>query len=337
VKLIAEPWDVGEGGYQVGNFPAQWSEWNGKYRDEVRDFWRGAEHSVAEFGYRFTGSSDLYQPNGRTPYASINFVTCHDGFTLTDLVSYDDKHNEANGEDNRDGTSDNRSWNCGVEGPTDDEAVNAIRRRQRRNLLATLMLSQGVPMLLGGDELGRTQRGNNNAYCQDDEISWYDWTSTDEDLLEFVRRLIALRLAHPVFRRREFFQGRPIQGESIDDIGWFAPDGERMTDDMWRTGGNLALGVFLNGDALPSLGPRGERITDDSFFAMFNASDTDLDFVLPDVSFGAEWKRVLDTGPDDVDLALPHRDDGRFPAGKAVPVVARSLVLLRRLPEGPMG
>jgi glycogen operon protein len=337
VKLIAEPWDVGEGGYQVGNFPPLWSEWNGKYRDEVRDFWRGADHSVAEFGFRFTGSSDLYQPNGRTPYASINFVTCHDGFTLDDLVSYNDKHNEANGEDNNDGTSDNRSWNCGVEGPTDDDAVSALRRRQRRNLLATLMLSQGVPMLLGGDELGRTQQGNNNAYCQDNEISWFDWSRKDQDLVEFVRRLIALRLAHPVFRRREFFQGRPIQGESIDDIGWFAPDGERMTDDMWRTGGNLALGVFLNGDALPSRGPRGEAITDDSFFAMFNASDTDLDFTLPDGSFGAEWLLVLDTGPDDVDDGLPHRVTQRFGAGRTVPVVERSLVLLRRLPEGPMG
>jgi isoamylase len=337
VKLIAEPWDVGEGGYQVGNFPPLWSEWNGRYRDEVRDFWRGADHSVAEFGFRFTGSSDLYQPNGRTPYASINFVTCHDGFTLTDLVSYDHKHNEANGEDNQDGTSDNRSWNCGVEGPTDDEEVNRLRRRQRRNLLATLMLSQGVPMLLGGDELGRTQGGNNNAYCQDNATSWYDWSAPDRDLLEYVRRLIALRLAHPVFRRREFFQGRPIQGESIDDIGWFAPDGERMTDDMWRTGGNLAIGVFLNGDALPSVGPRGERITDDSFFATFNASDTDLDFVLPDAEFGSEWMRVLDTAPDEVDVCLPHRDDGRFAAGKAVPVMARSVVLMRRLPDDESG
>jgi glycogen operon protein len=336
-KLIAEPWDVGEGGYQVGNFPPLWSEWNGKYRDEVRDFWRCAEHSVAEFGYRVTGSSDLYQPNGRTPYASINFVTCHDGFTLTDLVSYNDKHNEANGEHNNDGTTDNRSWNCGVEGPTDEEVVNALRRRQRRNLLATLMLSQGVPMLLGGDELGRTQQGNNNAYCQDDEISWYDWSQKDVELLEYVRRLIRLRREHPVFRRREFFRGRPIQGDDVDDIGWFAPDGERMNDDMWKTGGNLAIGVFLNGAALPNVGPRGERITDQSFFAMFNASDAGLDFVLPDAAFAASWCRVLDTAPDDVDEALPVGGDGHFAAGAAVPVMNRSLVLLRRMHDEASG
>jgi len=336
-KLIAEPWDVGEGGYQVGNFPPLWSEWNGKYRDEVRDFWRGAEHSVAEFGYRVTGSSDLYQPNGRTPYASINFVTCHDGFTMTDLVSYNEKHNAANGEDNNDGTTDNRSWNCGVEGPTDDEAVNALRRRQRRNLLATLMLSQGVPMLLGGDELGRTQRGNNNAYCQDDEISWYDWSQKDAELLEYTRRLIRLRLDHPTFRRREFFKGRPIQGADVEDIGWFAPEGQRMTDESWQSGGNLAIGVFLNGDALPNLGPRGERITDQSFFAMFNASDAELDFMLPDEEFGSTWCRVLDTGPDDVDEGLPLGGDGQFTAGSAVPVMDRSLVLLRRMDDGEPG
>ncbi|HEY6533795.1 MAG TPA: glycogen debranching protein GlgX [Acidimicrobiales bacterium] len=336
-KLIAEPWDVGEGGYQVGNFPPLWSEWNGKYRDEVRDFWRGAEHSVAEFGYRVTGSSDLYQPNGRTPYASINFVTCHDGFSLTDLVSYNEKHNEANGEDNNDGTTDNRSWNCGVEGPTDDEAVNALRRRQRRNLLATLMLSQGVPMLLGGDELGRTQDGNNNAYCQDNAMSWYDWSQKDVALLEYVRRLIRLRRDHPTFRRREFFRGRPIQGADVDDIGWFAPDGERMTDENWRHGGNLAIGVFLNGDPLPNVGPRGERITDRSFFAMFNASDTGLDFVLPDAAFGTSWCRVLDTAPDDVDESLPLGGDGHFAAGAAVPVTDRSLVLLRRMDDGDAG
>ena len=237
VKLIAEPWDVGEGGYQVGNFPPLWSEWNGKYRDEVRDFWRGADHTVAEFGYRFTGSSDLYQSNGRTPSASINFVTAHDGFTLTDLVSYESKHNEANGEDNQDGTDDNRSWNGGVEGPTDDADVLALRRRQRRNLLATLLLSQGVPMLLGGDEIGRTQSGNNNAYAQDNEISWYDWDHVDTDLLAFTRRVSELRRRHPVFRRRKWFQGRPIMGEQADDIEWFTPDG--ADHDRGRLEGHL--------------------------------------------------------------------------------------------------
>ena len=291
MKLIAEPWDVGEGGYQVGNFPALWSEWNGKYRDETRDFWRGAEHTVAEFGYRFTGSSDLYQPNGRTPSASINFVTAHDGFTLHDLVSYDDKHNDANGEDNRDGTDDNRSWNCGAEGPTDDEQVNALRRRQRRNLLTTLMLSQGVPMLLGGDEMGRTQGGNNNAYCQDNEVSWYDWSAVDHDLLDFTRRLVSLRRAHRVFRRRRFFQGQPIMGEHIDDIGWFTPKGVPMSDDDWQTGSNRSIGVFLNGEALPGQGPRGERLADDSFFVAFNASDGDEEFHLPDETYGTAWMR----------------------------------------------
>ncbi len=337
VKLIAEPWDVGEGGYQVGNFPPLWSEWNGKYRDEVRDFWRGADHTVAEFGYRFTGSSDLYQPNGRTPYASINFVTCHDGFTLEDLVSYNAKHNDANGEGNNDGTSDNRSWNCGVEGPTDDEQVLALRRRQRRNLLVTLFLSQGVPMLLGGDELGRTQRGNNNAYCQDDDLSWYDWESADADLLEFTSRMIAFRLDHRVFRRRQFFQGRPIQGEEVDDIGWFAPDGQPMTDESWRNGDNRSIGVFLNGDALPSRGRRGEPISDDSFIALFNASNDHIDFVLPDATYGERWCRVIDTSRDDVDDALPIGGDGSFDAGQAVPVVDRSLIVLRRMADAGTG
>ncbi len=333
VKLIAEPWDVGEGGYQVGNFPALWSEWNGKYRDETRDFWRGAEHTVAEFGYRFTGSSDLYQPNGRTPSASINFVTAHDGFTLHDLVSYDGKHNEANGEDNRDGTDDNRSWNCGAEGPTDDEQVNALRRRQRRNLLTTLLLSQGVPMLLGGDEMGRTQGGNNNAYCQDNEVSWYDWSAVDHDLLDFTRQLVALRRAHRVFRRRRFFQGQPIMGEHIDDIGWFTPKGVPMSDDDWQTGSNRSIGVFLNGEALPGQGPRGERLTDDSFFVAFNASDGDEEFHLPDETYGTAWSVRLDTGPDDTVVAFPRKGERVYTAGTPVSVTSRSTVVLQRLED----
>jgi isoamylase len=331
VKLIAEPWDVGEGGYQVGNFPPLWSEWNGKYRDETRDFWRGADHTVAEFGYRFTGSSDLYQATGRTPSASINFITAHDGFTLTDLVSYDEKHNEANHEDNRDGTTDNRSWNCGVEGPTTDEAVNALRRRQRRNLLATLMLSQGVPMLLGGDEIGRTQHGNNNAYCQDDELSWYDWASVDEDLLEFTRRLVQLRHDHGVFRRGRFFQGRPIKGDDIDDIGWFTPRGEPMSDADWQTGSNRSIGIFLNGEALLGRGAQGERVIDDSFFAAFNADADDVDFRLPDETYGSAWCVALDTSQDDVVQAFPRRRERICIAGTPVTVPGRSVVLLRRL------
>jgi glycogen operon protein len=337
VKLIAEPWDVGEGGYQVGNFPALWSEWNGRYRDEVRDFWRGADHSVAEFGYRFTGSSDLYQANGRTPSASINFVTAHDGFTLDDLVSYEHKRNEANGEDNNDGTTDNRSWNCGAEGPTDDEAVNALRRRQRRNFLVTLMLSQGVPMLLGGDELGRTQRGNNNAYCQDNDVSWYDWETVDRDLLTFTSRLIHLRRTHGVFRRRRFFQGQPIMGEDIDDIGWFTPFGTEMSEQDWTTGSNRCIGVFLNGEALLGRGPRNERILDDSFFAVFNASGDDVVFVLPDASYGNDWTIVLDTALDDAELAFPPGRDGHHAAGATLPVTSRSVVLLRRVDGGIAG
>src|SRR6202035_1917675 len=260
VKLIAEPWDVGEGGYQVGNFPPLWSEWNGKYRDTVRDSWRGQPYTLAEFASRLTGSSDLYETSGRRPVASINFVTCHDGFTLTDLVSYNRKHNDANGEDGADGTNDNRSWNCGAEGPTSDPAVRALRARQRLNFLATLLCSQGVPMLLAGDELGRTQRGNNNAYCQDHEISWVDWTAVDRPLLEFTRWVIAFRRDHPVFRRRRFFQGRPIRGTL--DIGWFKPDGKSMTDEDWDVGYARSLGMFLNGTGIQSHDERGSLITD---------------------------------------------------------------------------
>ncbi|MEZ5144012.1 MAG: glycogen debranching protein GlgX [Acidimicrobiales bacterium] len=331
VKLIAEPWDVGEGGYQVGNFPPLWSEWNGKYRDEVRDFWRGSDHSMAEFGYRFTGSSDLYESNGRTPAASINFLTAHDGFTLTDLVSYNDKHNEANGEQGRDGSDDNRSWNCGVEGPTDDPDITALRRRQRRNLLTTLFLSQGVPMLLAGDELGRTQGGNNNAYNQDNATSWVDWAATDADLLEFTRRLTKLRRRHPVFRRRRWFQGQQILGDEMVDISWFTPEGRIMTADDWQVGYARSIGVYLNGQGIAAMGRRGERIVDDSFFVVFNASDQTLEFTLPPASYVERWVKVLDTVPDDPDLAIPRLPGSLWKANEVVPVPSRSVVLFREV------
>ncbi|MGH7763341.1 MAG: glycogen debranching protein GlgX, partial [Candidatus Dormibacteraceae bacterium] len=292
VKLIAEPWDIGEGGYQVGNFPALWSEWNGRYRDAVRDFWRGEPSTVAELASRLTGSSDLYQSDTRRPAASINFVTAHDGFTLSDLVSYNEKHNEANGENNADGESHNRSWNCGVEGDTDDQMVVTCRAKQQRNFLATLFLSQGVPMLLAGDEMGRTQRGNNNAYCQDNEISWVDWAAVDEPLLSYARRLIAFRREHPVFRRRRWFQGRPIRGTV--DIGWFKPDGEAMTDQDWDVGHARSLGAFLNGKAIQSQDEQGRQVTDDSFVLLFNAHFEAVEWIIPP-EFGKSWNLVLDT------------------------------------------
>src|SRR5690606_26734122 len=290
VKLIAEPWDVGPGGYQVGNFPPLWTEWNGKYRDTVRDFWRGYP-VLPELASRISGSSDLYQADGRRPVASINFVTCHDGFTLADLVSYDRKHNEANGEDNRDGTDDNRSWNHGTEGPTTDPAIATLRRRQMRNMLTTLMLSQGVPMLSHGDEIGRTQHGNNNAYCQDNPISWVDWelARRNADLLDFVRTLSRLRREHPVFRRRRFFQGAlPGRGKQRD-IAWLRPDGTLMEDADWGRGWR-ALGVFLNGDAITEPDRMGRRIRDDSFLLLLNAGINDVQFTLPGPSYSAAWE-----------------------------------------------
>ena len=327
VKLIAEPWDVGEGGYQVGNFPPLWSEWNGKYRDQIRDFWRGVEGTLDELGYRLTGSSDLYATTGRRPSASINFVTAHDGFTLRDLVSYDGKHNEGNGEENRDGSDDNRSWNCGVEGPTDDPEVNALRARQQRNFLATLFLSQGIPMLLGGDEIGRTQRGNNNAYCQDNEISWFDWENADRELLEFTTRLIAFRRDHPVFRRRRWFHGAPIHGEGVRDIGWFRPDGELMDGDDWQKSFAKSLGVFLNGEAIPNLDDRGEPIVDDSFYVLFNAYHEPLTFRLPArPEWGERWRKVLATGE--------AVGEEIYAAGGEVPVGGRTVVVLERVREG---
>ncbi len=322
VKLIAEPWDVGEGGYQVGNFPVLWSEWNGKFRDTVRDYWRGEPATLGEFASRFTGSSDLYEAGGRRPYASVNFVTAHDGFPLADLASYNDKHNAANGENNRDGESHNRSWNCGVEGPTDDPLVRVLRDRQKRNMLATLLLSQGVPMLLGGDEIGRTQGGNNNGYCQDNEISWFDWENRDEGLLLFAARLIELRRDHPVFRRRGWFQGRPIRGEGLMDIAWFKPDGGQMSENDWNAGFAKSMGVFLNGDEITAPDPRGKRVRDDSFFLLFNAHYEPIKFALPRGSYGNRWLRILDTADP-----LPRF----YRSGAQVPVADRSLVVLRKV------
>ena len=327
VKLIAEPWDIGEGGYQVGNFPPLWSEWNGRYRDTVRDYWRGAEQGVAEFAYRFTGSSDLYASNGRRPYASINFVTCHDGFTLHDLVSYDRKHNRANGEQGRDGADDNRSWNCGAEGETADPQVLALRRRQQRNFLATLLLSQGVPMILGGDELDRTQGGNNNAYCQDNAISWYDWdlAPAARQLRDFVAQLVRLRQRHPVLHRRKWFEGRPLHGSGVSDIGWFTPGGQEMTDDEWRQGFVKSIGVFLNGDQIATPGPRGERVSDDSLFVLLNAHHEPVGFRLPQGRWGQQWTTILDTAADE-----PLGEGPTHRAGQRVAVEGRSLQLLRR-------
>ncbi|MFN2311582.1 MAG: glycogen debranching protein GlgX [Spirochaetia bacterium] len=295
VKLIAEPWDVGDGGYQVGNFPVGWSEWNGKYRDCIRDFWRGTDQQLGEFAYRMTGSSDLYENTGRRPYASINFVTAHDGFTLEDLVSYNEKHNEANGEDNQDGESHNSSWNCGVEGPTAESEVLSLRFRQKRNFLTTLFLSQGVPMLVSGDELGRTQGGNNNGYCQDNETSWVNWDDIDQELLGFTRGLIEFRRKHPVFRRRHWFQGRAVYGKGLEDLNWFTPDGLEMEDQYWNEGFAKSIGIFLNGKAFTSPDERGLRITDDSFYLIINAHYEDLNFALPDKVWGRRWKEILST------------------------------------------
>ncbi|NUT30191.1 MAG: glycogen debranching enzyme, partial [Streptomyces sp.] len=362
VKLIAEPWDVGEGGYQVGNFPPLWTEWNGKYRDTVRDLWRGEPRALAEFASRLTGSSDLYQDDGRRPLASINFVTCHDGFTLHDLVAYNDKHNEANGEDNRDGESHNRSWNCGAEGDTDDPAVLELRARQMRNFIATLMLSQGVPMLSHGDEFARTQHGNNNAYCQDSELAWVAWPEAAEngqsrqsgqdgpnaadgsgeedgsdgdvaaglprELLAFTRAMVWLRRDHPVFRRRRFFHGRPVEGthDDLSDIAWFTPQGNEMAQRDWDRAQASALTVFLNGNAISEPGSRGERISDDSFLLMFNASPKTLDFVVP-VNHGRQWQVVVDTARTD---GVPPGTGTKVQAGDRLTLVDRSLTVLQR-------
>ena len=329
VKLIAEPWDVGEGGYQVGKFPPLWTEWNGKYRDTVRDLWRGRAAALPEFASRLTGSSDLYEVSGRRPVASVNFVTCHDGFTLADLVSYSHKHNDANGEQGRDGSDDNRSWNCGAEGPTGDQAISALRARQVRNFLVTLFCSQGIPMLTAGDEMGRTQQGNNNAYCQDNEVSWVDWETGAQhaDLLEFTCRLAELRRRHPVFRRRRFFSGQPAGsgapapgGGEQRDIVWLTPGGQEMTSSDWSTGYARSMAVFLNGYAITEPGPHGERVTDDDFLLLVNAHSEPVTFRMPGSSFAARWQVVISSAGE---------AGGQLGEASAVEVPGHAMLVLR--------
>lgn len=323
VKLIAEPWDVGEGGYQVGNFPAEWAEWNGKYRDCMRDYWRGADSMLGEFAERLSGSPDLYQDDARNPTASINFITAHDGFTLQDLVSYNEKHNEANCENNNDGENHNRSWNCGVEGPTDDPVTIKLRNQQKRNFLATLFLSQGVPMLVAGDELGRTQGGNNNAYCQDNEVSWLNWEKADQSLLKFTQKLIELRKNHPVFCRRRWFQNVAIRS-GINDIAWFLPEGMEMSAENWSHDFAKSLGMFLNGDELHYADEQGNKISDDSFYVIFNAFHGPLDYMLPPEKFAETWIKVLDTSEDCISETGQH-----FNAKEIINVAGRSVVVLK--------
>ncbi|MEE2568124.1 glycogen debranching protein GlgX [Pseudarthrobacter sp. J64] len=325
VKLIAEPWDVGPGGYQVGNFPPLWTEWNGKYRDTVRDFWRGEPSTLGEFASRITGSADLYEHSGRRPVASINFVTAHDGFTLADLVSYNEKHNEANGEDNNDGESHNRSWNCGVEGPTDDPEVLGLRARQQRNFLATMLLSQGVPMLAHGDELGRTQQGNNNTYCQDSELTWINWGNVDQPLIEFTAAVSALRAKHPTFRRSRFFNGRPSprgEDQRLPDIVWFDTDASPMAPEDWDSGIGRSLGVFLNGDGIHGKDEYGRTITDVNFLLYFNAYVEAVDFTLPGAEYAAAWDVMIDTGGNEADT-------DPLKAGETIQLAAKSIVVLR--------
>lgn len=331
IKLIAEPWDIGEGGYQVGNFPALWSEWNGKFRDSMRDFWRDEDCRLGEFAFRITGSSDLYQSNGKRPHASINFITCHDGFTLRDLVSYNEKHNEANQEDNRDGESYNRSWNCGEEGETDDPEILQLRVQQQRNFITTLFLSQGVPMLLGGDEFGRTQQGNNNTYCQDNELSWFDWHLRDAnaDLLEFTQRIIQFRQKHPVFYRRHWFQGREIHGSGVYDICWYNPDGSVISEEDWHDGSAKAITIFLNGAELPDPDPRGQRIIDDDFLLFFNAQGETQEFVSAEDLVQPDWEVIIDT-KDAKGFVEPGNT---YSLDQAIPVAARSLMVLHRRRE----
>ena len=325
VKLIAEPWDLGEGGYQVGNFPVGWAEWNDRYRDTVRSYWKGDGGVVGDLAYRITGSSDLYAHSGRRPYASVNFVTAHDGFTLQDLVSYNEKHNEANGEGNRDGNNDNRSWNCGVEGPTEDADIQALRAKQKRNLLATLLLSQGVPMLYAGDAIGHTQMGNNNAYCQDNSISWLNWNlqPQDRDLLAFVQRMINLRKRHPVFRRKRFFQGRPIKGANVKDVLWLNPVGKEISEDEWRDGSLHCLGMFLSGQGLDETDERGRKVGDENFLVLLNAYHEDVQFALPSFRPGTRWTAWMDTSRE-AGLRSVESYDG----GAPYPLQARSMVVL---------
>ena len=322
VKLIAEPWDILEDGYQVGKFPHGWAEWNGKYRDCLRNFWRGSASMLGEFAQRFTGSSDLYKDDDRTPTASINFITAHDGFTLHDLVSYNEKHNEANGEQNKDGESNNNSWNCGAEGETDDRDILALRKQQTRNFFTSLFLSQGVPMLVAGDEFGKTQHGNNNAYCQDNEMSWLHWAEKDESLLAFVRKLTNIRLTHPVFCRKRWFKGLPVPDTGIHDIAWFRPDGKAMTEANWANDFAKSLAVFLNGKTMRSVDEQGEPILDNSFYVIFNAFHGDLEYTLPVASYGYSWIRILDT-------AVPDTATATFAAGDVINICGRSVVLFR--------
>jgi isoamylase len=334
VKLIAEPWDLGEGGYQVGNFPVLWAEWNGMYRDTVRAFVKGDAGQAGAVGYRITGSSDLYGPGGRKPYASVNFVTAHDGFTLHDLVSYNEKHNEANGEENRDGHDHNLSWNCGAEGPTDDPAITALRERQKRNFLALLFVSQGTPMLLHGDETGRTQKGNNNAYCQDNELTWVDWDldQARQDLLEFTRYVVHLRHQHPVLRRRQFFFGRRIRGSEVKDLSWFRPDGKEMAEGDWNNPETRCFGLRFAGDAIPEVDPMGERIVDDTLLILINMHHEPVPFVLPAHRNDALWEAVLDTRAPG-----GRRRHDPLPGGEAYDLEGRTLAVLRLRREEAAG
>jgi isoamylase len=324
VKLIAEPWDVGDGGYQVGNFPVGWAEWNGKYRDTVRRFWKGDGGVVSEFATRLSGSSDLYQDDGRRPYASINFITAHDGFTLQDLVSYNEKHNEANGEDNRDGANDNESWNCGAEGPTDDPEILALRERQKRNLFATLMLSQGVPMILAGDELSQTHNGNNNVYCQDNELAWLDWNLDDrrQAFLDFARRVTRIWRSQPVLQRRKFFIGRPIRGSEVKDIAWYGPDGVEMTDEAWDAGFVKCIGVRLDGDLINDTDPRGVPVVGETMLILYNAHWEPISFTLPECKEGQRWGFLLNTADPD---CAPAEFNGQHPFS----LVDRSIAVFR--------
>jgi glycogen operon protein len=327
VKLIAEPWDVGEGGYQVGNFPPGWAEWNGKYRDCLRDYWRGADSMLAEFALRFTGSPDLYFDSYRRPIASINFITAHDGFTLHDLVSYNEKHNEANGENNMDGDAHNRSWNCGVEGETTDPEVIALRNKQKRNLLTSLFLSQGVPMIVAGDELGKTQRGNNNAYCQDNEISWIDWENADVELLDFTKKLIHFYKKHPAFSRKRWFKGRAVNETGLEDIAWFLPEGTQMTDEIWKNDFAKSLAVYLNGRALRTQGAKGELIIDDSFYIIFNAHYEPLFYKIPIEKLGGNWVKVIDTS---INFICEKEGELQNKFSDTIAVDGRSVIVLKQ-------